>query len=184
MIGSRGLLAVVGLTSLVCTAAAEERTLAAGPIAPTTSSSTSRIASSISTKPGECCASSTSRSGKCRTGRSSAKATFERRKASTSSMRATPTAITSCRFSLLSERSGPSSRARAGRRPGRPDHDPRLAQRAEVRPAPLSGDRLDGRLHRRQQLGHGRYLAHDARIDSDRDSAVGRAEATATQWTR
>jgi L,D-transpeptidase-like protein len=69
------------------------------------------------------------------------------------------------------------ARARAqGRRPGRANHDSRIAQRAPVRRTALSGHRLDGWLHSRQQLGHGRHLAHDPRIDSHRDSPLGSFE--------
>ena len=44
--------------------------------------------------------------------------------------------------------------------------------------------RLDGRLHRRQQLRHGRHLAHDARIDADRDSPVSEEPSSTIPWMR
>src|SRR5690606_1948871 len=37
----------------------------------------------------------------------------------------------------------------------------------------------DRRLHRRQQLRHGRHLAHDAGVDADRDQTVRRASMNA-----
>ena len=77
---------------------------------------------------------------------------------------------------LLPERPGPRASARTGRRPGRADHDSRIAKRAPIRRTALSGHRLDGWLHSRQQLGHGRHLAHDARIDAHRDSPLGSFE--------
>ena len=185
MIGSRGFFAVLGIASLLGNAAAEERDLAIGPdradyVVVDKSDrklylyKAGRVLREFDVSLGLVPNGPKQREGDFRTPEGKYIARRAQRQQRL-------LLVDPC---LLSQRVGPRARARPRRRSGRADHDPRLAQRAEIRPAPLSRHRLDGRLHRRQQLRHGRHLAHDARIDADRDSPVGRAEAVTTQWTR
>ena len=131
MIVFRGLLAVLGLASLVCSAAAEERTLAAGPdradyVVVDKSDrklylyKAGRVLREFDVSLGQMPNGPKQREGDFRT--PEGKYFLDARNTNSDYL-----PVDSC---LLSQRSGPRARARRRRRPGRPDHDPRLAQRA------------------------------------------------------
>src|SRR5690606_41434391 len=73
---------------------------------------------------------------------------------------------------LLSECRGSGEGACEGRRSRRSDHDPWVAEQSAPRGEELLRLGLDGRLHRRLELGHDRHLADDPGVDADRDQAV------------